>query len=221
MAMEQLLDRIPKHLAQMSGGVFYSGRNAFVPARPLYLLGLNPGGCPEKLAANTVELQANAVAASSCADWSEYRDVSWNGAEPGTHGMATRVLHLFNSLRLNPGEVPASNLVFLRSRRESGIEAARMRALADDCWSFHECALNIVRPRAILCFGQTVGTYVRSRLNANELIDEFVEDNKRRWRSQAFATGSGVRVVVATHPSIADWTASATDVSKLVASAIA
>jgi len=216
MAFDQLLQHIPSELLNESGGVFYSGRNAWVVGRPLYVIGLNPGGCPEKLAAITLANHTK-TAADQDADWSEYRDQPWNDAAPGTRGMAPRVLHLMRQLGLNPGEVPASNLVFVRSRRERGIEAMRMQALADACWPFHEHALGVIRPKAVLCFGKTVGAYVRRRLNAHELVGEFVETNKRRWRSQAFKGDEGVRVVVATHPSIANWRASPTDISGLVA----
>ena len=92
--------------------------------------------------------------------------------------------------------------------------------MADACWLFHDHAISLLRPRVVLCFGQTAGSYVRQRLGANRLIGEFTEQNNRRWRSQAFACSNGTNVVVATHPSIADWCTKSTDVTPLVQKAL-
>ena len=44
------------------------------------------------------------------------------------------------------------------------------------------------------------------KIQANKLIDEFIEKNDRRWRSQVFENKEGQIIIVATNPSIADWT---------------
>lgn len=75
-------------------------------------------------------------------------------------------------------------------------------------------------PRAILCLGQTAGGYVRRRFEANTVVAQFVERNNRRWKSQMFESGRGIRVIVATHASIADWCAPSTDPSELVRDAL-
>ena len=85
---------------------------------------------------------------------------------------------------------------------------------------FHQQVLSMLRPRVVVCFGQTAGRYVRRRLGANELIGGFVENNDRRWRSSAYTGTGGIKVVVATHPSIADWRNPATDVTPLVQEAL-
>lgn len=220
MAIEDLAARIPEHLLGRSGKVFYSGRNAFSATCSLYMLGVNPGGSPDDHTAETVGNHTHSVLHALPEDWSAYRDESWEGAAPGTYGMAPRVLHLLRRLGLNPGAVPASNLVFARSRRESHINRSDMAAMADACWPFHEHAMRVLRPRAVLCFGQTAGKYVRRRLGADRLIGEFTEHNNRRWRSHAFAGPDGINVVVATHPSIANWCTDNTDVTPLVQSAL-
>ena len=220
MAIEELAARIPTGLLERSGKVFYSGRNAFSSTCPLYMLGVNPGGSPDNHATDTIASHTNSVVHILSNDWSAYRDESWEGAKPGTYGMAPRVLHLLQHLGLSPGAVPASNLVFARSRREADIHRNDMTAMANECWAFHEHAIELLRPRVVLCFGQTAGAYVRRRLGADRLIGEFVEQNNRRWTSRAFATSSGVNVVVATHRSIANWCAPSTDVTPLVQKAL-
>ena len=214
--IELLIKSIPVDLLARSGKVFYSGRRAFAAQSGLYVLGVNPGGRPENHQAETVGEHTNSVLRTYPDDWCAYRDESWEGHAPGTFGMAPRVLHLFGALGLDPGAVPASNLVFVRSARESNIPKQEMMALANRCWDFHARAIAVLQPRAILCFGKTAGGFVRNMTGANEMVDEFIESNDRRWRSQAFANGSGLQVVVATHPSIADWTVGATDPTRLV-----
>lgn len=213
--INELVQLIPRILHANSGKVFYSGRLAFSSPSRLYVLGLNPGGDPVKQTTETVAAHTQEVLTLKPHDWSAYRDESWGDTIPGTHKMQPRVLHLFARLGLAPGMVPCSNLVFVRSRREKNLEG-NTQSLADLCWPFHARVIELLRPRAILCLGQTAGKYVKKRLGATIQLDEFVEINNRKWRTTVFASNSGVNVILATHPSIADWTVSQTDPSSLV-----
>lgn len=217
--IESFVSLIPRSLVHESGKVFYSGREAFSSPAPLYVLGVNPGGDPENYKNETVENHTRQVLTSLPSNWSAYRDESWERAVPGTHGMAPRVLHLFRRVGLEPGRVPASNLFFVRSRREAHIKE-RQVALAELCWPFHARVIERLRPRAVLCLGGTAGTYVRKKLGADRPVGQFVERNNRRWTSQSFENANGLRVVVATHPSVADWCAQATDPTELVVQAL-
>lgn len=218
-SFHQFVDLVPPSLQDESGKVFYSGRSAFCRSATLYVLGVNPGGDPSDYLDETVGSHTNRVLNELPEDWSAYRDEKWEGAQPGTYGMAPRVLHLFKQLDLDPGAVPASNLIFVRSRRESYIRE-RQSDLTNLCWPFHARVIQALQPRVVLCLGGTAGKCVRDKLKANRLVDEFVEQNRRGWRSQAFDGNDDVRVVVATHPSIADWRAPATDPSELVLRAL-
>lgn len=215
LTIESFSEKIPVNLLAKSGKVFYSGRNAFSAPSDLYVLGVNPGGDPADHEADTIESHTQTVLHAKAADWSAYRDESWEKAPPGTYGMAPRVLHLFTELGVSPGSVPCSNLVFVRSRREGDLKG-NMSSLADQCWSFHAHAIERLHPRVILCFGKTAGNYVRKKVYANKMIGEFVENNNRRWRSQVFSNAQDLKVLVATHPSIADWTSPSTDPTQLV-----
>jgi len=117
--IEKFIERISPDLRNKSGSVFYTGVDAFTGEKDLYLLGLNPGGSPEEQANETVELSISHILENESKNWSAYRDESWQGAKPGTWRMQPRVLHLLNYLNLNPGEVPSSNVIFVRSQRES------------------------------------------------------------------------------------------------------
>lgn len=210
---------IPAEVLPCSGKVFYSGRSAFSGPASLYVLGVNPGGDPDTQHEETVAAHTNWVANEAPSDWSAYRDESWKGKPAGQHGMQPRMLNMFNVLGLNPGAVPASNLVFVRSRREGAI-ANDIERLASLCWSFHRYVIESLRPKVILCLGKTAGDYVCAKVGAHERYATFTEQNERKWQSHAYRSGSGVKVVVATHPSIANWSSLPSDPTRLVASAL-
>jgi hypothetical protein len=220
MTIEEFASLIPAEQLDRSGKVFYSGRDAFARPSPLYLLGLNPGGCPLRSAHDTVGAHTEEVLHNLPSNWSAYRDESWEGKNPGTLGMAPRILHMFRKLRFNPGEVPASNLIFVRSRREAQI-SRELAQLSDSCWPFHARVMELLQPKVVLCLGKTTGRYVRNKLGAHVRSGEFVEKNDRRWKSEAFNAKYGPTVVVVTHPGIANWCTPATDPTDLVASCLA
>ncbi len=213
--IEELFRSVPANLLNESGTVFYSGRDAFSNPSDLYLLGLNPGGSPMVQARETLSWHSNRVLHEEPSNWSAYRDECWQDCLPGTHGMQPRVLHLLHRLDHDPGLVPSSNLIFVRSAREIDPKV-RDRELADACWAFHERVINTLNIKVILCFGSTVGAWVRRKLGAEEHVETFVEDNARRWKSQAFRCRNGIGVVVATSPRRAAWNSSAADPTHLV-----
>ena len=45
---------------------------------------------------------------------------------------------------------------------------------------------------------------------------EFIENNKRRWRSEAYISDDGVKVIVASHPSIANWRSTSADPCQMI-----
>ena len=216
--IDELKVLIPTSVLDKSGAVFYSGRAAFNAPSPLYILGLNPGGSPEVPANGTVKKHTEKVL-NGKHNWSEYQDESWwEGHKPGTSGMQPRVLHLLCSLKLDPQKIPASNIIFLRSARERDIKK-QFRQLAELCWPFHKAVIERLGVRVVLCFGKKAGEFVRNKLNATNLVGVFQENNNRRWTSRSYTRpneNNGIAVVVATHPSISDWTNRATDPSDLV-----
>ena len=220
--IENFVELVPKDLLNESGSVFYSGRAAFSDHNALYILGLNPGGDPVKQKTETVAWHVSKVLNEKADRWSEYSDESWGGAPTGRKGMQPRILHLLRKLRLEPGEVPSSNIVFVRSKGESGI-MDRFDDLAKKCWPFHQAVIRDLEPRVILCLGGRAGKFVKGKVRASKLVDCFVETNDRGWKSKCFVNPADLgapKVIVATHPSRTGWENPAADPSDLVATAL-
>lgn len=219
--IENFAELVPKELLNQSGSVFYSSRDAFSGHKAIYILGHNPGGDPAKQKTETVGWHVSKVLKKPDR-WSEYRDERWGGACPGRKVMQLRILHLLKKLGLEPGEVPSSNVVFVRSNRGSGI-TNRFDDLAEKCWTFHKAVIQDLAPRVILCLGGVAGKFVKGKVCTSKLVDCFVEKNNRGWKSECFvnpADSGAPKVIVATHPSVADWKKPATDPSDLVARAL-
>ena len=104
---------VPESYLDRSGAVFYSGRRAFSQPSDLYLLALNPAGDPE--GPHTIMGNIDSVVNRHPDNWSGYRDERWSGKRPGRDRRQRRVLHLFNRIGRDPGEVPTSETVFLRA----------------------------------------------------------------------------------------------------------
>ena len=213
-AIEAALDQLDPSLLPRYGSVFYSGRLAFSAPSRLYLLGLNPGGDPVGQATETVAADIQQFRTQPTA-WSAYRDESWAGAPAGTQGMQPRVLHMLGRLGLAPETVPASNVVFVRSRTEAALTAEKRRLL-QQCWPVHAAVLAALGIDTIACFGGTAGRWVREMLDVHDLIERYSEKNARGWTSEAHGNGRGIRVVTLTHPSRANWCNPNSDPSPLV-----
>jgi len=219
--LAEVIGYVPVHLQGQPGALLYSGRDALTEPAPIYLMGVNPGGDP-RIEPQTVIEHATKVLTAEARDFSAYRDERWGGGTmaPGTHKMQRNVLHLMRHLKVDPGKVPASNLVFVRSSREADIAGPQMKRMAEECWHLHEALLGRLRTRVVVCFGRTAADFVRGKIGAHIQTGEFVEQNNRRWVSRSYRNDDGMVVVQVTHPSIASWRNPATDVSPLVAHAV-
>lgn len=218
--IEQFAKLIPVHLYDRSGSVFYSGLDAFCRSSPLYVLGINPGGCPERQAGQTIGRHARWGRDSAPKNWSAYRDERWGGRPEGTATMQRRVLHMFDRLRQDPGAIPSSNVVFARSRRTSYLGKGEFGRLAADCWPFHQAVVDNLGVKVIACFGNRAGSWLRKQLAVECETDRFVERNNRKWTSRTYCNGSGPAVVILTHPSVADWCNPRTDPTELIERAL-
>jgi hypothetical protein len=211
---DELADLVPRDLFERSGAVFYTGRVAFAGPRSLYLLGLNPGGSPVAQARETIGKHLTTWRSGPSRS-SAYVDERWAEGEPGTYGIQPRIRHMFDQLGIDLRDVPASNVVFVRSIDEAALENEK-RALLAKCWPVHAAVINTLEIMTLLCLGGTTGRWVRSLVGANELAGRFVEKNGRKWASEAHLSASGMCVVTLTHPGRADWRNPVADPTPLV-----
>ena len=207
--LDSALDQVSAVIGRRSGSIFYSGPSAFVGQRPLYILGLNPGGAPSAQAGETIDRDL-AEWRSRTAPWSAYVDDRWRGRPAGMHGMQPRLRHLFDRLGVDLRAVPASNVAFVRSASEAALAAEKAQALAL-CWPVHDAVIDGLSVRTVLCLGGTAGRWVRDALSAHRLLDRFTETNARGWTSEAHLAADGRAVVTLTHPGRADWRNPAAD----------
>lgn len=212
--IEEALSRLPENVKDRSGAVFYSGGDAFSKDRPLYILGLNPGGSPTEQSTETIYRDL-AAWPDMPSHYSRYIDDSWRAKPPGTHGMQPRLRHMFDCLQMDLRETPASNLVFVRSASEADLSAEKER-LISICWPVHQAVIDSQNIETILCLGSTAGRWVREVVGATTLVDSFRESNARGWASEAHLAKDGRAVITVTHPGRADWRNPAADPTPFV-----
>lgn len=201
-------------LYHLPGGVFYSSPAAFSTPSKLYLLGLNPGGSPGVNGEATI---GNNLAAWRAREpgWCEYTSERWERAEPGEYGIQLPIRALFKRLGLHLADVPASNVVFVRSNNEEKLD--RKAELLPRCWPVHETVIRDLGVTTVLCLGKTAGRWVRSMLGADRFLDDFKESYpNRHYRSEAHVSSDGIAVLTVAHPCRSDWRSIHADPSPLV-----
>ena len=114
------------------------------------------------------------------------------------------------------GEINGVRAASENAHSEIRKDLGDLEPLAERCWPFHQAVIETLGVRVIACLGKAAGNLVRRRLDAHNLVDEFVEDNKRGWKSRVHANSQGMAVVTLAHPSQVDWTAPASDPTGLV-----
>ena len=216
--IEAFAELIPKSVLNKPGYAFFSGRRAFSAPSDLYILGANPGGNPDDAPDATVSKNVKYVLSKAPENWSAYKDDCW-GPSFTKNRLQRGVLHLFDILELDAGEVPASEVVFLRSRSLAELEG-NFERLASECWPFHRAVIDRLGVKVVVCIGKRAGKFVRHQINANKPIDWFSERNKRGWESHSHKSACGIIVVTLTHASQVDWTNRASDPTWLVIRAL-
>ena len=203
----ELSKYVSSSFADVSGKVFCSGRSSFRQRGGIYVLGYNPGGDPETHGTETVSRHTNYVMSDAPDRWSAYMDEVWQGRGSV---MQTRMQYLFRALKLDPRQVPSSNLIFTRSRRGADLKM-KSRELINLCWKFHAEVIKQLQPAAIICLGSDCGSVVRTKVGGG-LIDTLSERYEgRSWASYAWQRADCPAIIQITHPSVADWTNAAAD----------
>ena len=210
-SFEYFAGLVPSDLLDHSGEVFYSGRAAFSDrSEGVYLLGYNPGSDPSDPRLRTVKSSIDQMGRRA-----ERFSLYYEPWEEGRREqMQQGIWHLFERTGLDPCLTPSSNCVFVRSIGTQ--ELPDRNRLEAACWKFHEAVISGLGIRLIMCLGTDALTVVCKRVRTVRQIDEHVEANRRKWRSRAFETASGMVVVGLTHPSRVAWRKPPSDPCALV-----
>ncbi|MCB1494786.1 MAG: hypothetical protein KDJ86_03290 [Bauldia sp.] len=199
--------KVDHDLYDESGRVFYSGRRAFSDTAKLYVLGLNPGGDPSTEKDDTIRRSVDHFRTGR-EHWSAYCDEPWRGRDPGTHYLQRRVCHLLTEIGVDPRDVPASNVIFVRTVDQRRL-AARRDDLLKRCWPVHSAVIEELKIKVILCMGAVAGEWTRDQVGATICEAEIYEPNRtgrRRRRAYWHRTSDRRRhVVTLPHPSRSNW----------------
>ncbi len=138
------------HLNEPGGRILYSSHETLKPG-PIYLLGYNPGGVKnemnKKLADDIDNLLRNSKNAYFDEDWTN----KMGAIELGKATLQLRLKRLFDDIHVDLRSVCASNLIFLQSSDANGIDYK----LSNVFWPVHEKIIEIVKPKIIICFGNS------------------------------------------------------------------
>ncbi len=140
-------------LLKEPGCVLNSGWDTVSPGE-IYVLGLNPGGNPENFGSI-----ASHIEATPGGPWSGYDDC-WNTL-PGRHPHQLRAKKYIFTLGFEHRYVLATNAYFTTSKdaRDLALITSRMGWESANAfapyWEVHKLLLSIVRPKLILCLGNS------------------------------------------------------------------
>ncbi|MXY51111.1 MAG: hypothetical protein F4Y86_01070 [Gammaproteobacteria bacterium] len=210
--IEQFAKYIPPKLLSESGKAFHAGRLAFSGQRNLYVLGLNPGGAPELHSGETVEDNFDLVLRRERPDWSSFVDEVWKhrgkALEPGEAALQRQMQEVLGCLGLDPREVPASDLVFVRSRQARDLGDAT--GLMEACWPFHDAVMKELGVWVVLCLYKQVAEFVRAKTGASPTpiaeVAQTSKSGKTIYRRECFRAPSGLMIVQITRPTGVPWT---------------
>ncbi len=148
-----------KTILKSSGRILYSSA-ATLQSGDIYLLGLNPGGDPEAHATETIDLDLKCLPTR---DKNAYVHEKWNGLEPGAAPLQKRVKWLCEALGYQTKDVCASNVAFVRSKKQ--LPRKKFMNVAALCWPVQRILIeDVVQPRLILTFGKDGYDYLDQEL---------------------------------------------------------
>lgn len=206
--IEKFAELIPSELENESGAVFFSGRDAFSGLKDLYVLGLNPGGNPHERPDETIGWHTDLVLHNKPDRWSEYTCESWlvrgKYRKPGEGGIQPSVVHLIQRLGYDPRDIPASNVVFTRTREAEDLK--EIDSLSKACWRFHREVIAHLKPKLILCMGRGAEDILKNETNAVTKGRSLPRRHKGGgYLVEVFRNQRGCKLVSVAHPGRIKW----------------
>lgn len=183
MNKEQLLRTATEaldELLHLPGGVLYSSHHTLQPGE-VYYLGFNPGGNDGRPLRDDLGMMLRQTKNAFLeGDWAPAERPCPKGEAP----LQKRAVWVMQALGLQVEDICASNLIFVQSKGYKGVEYS----LADKCWPVHKAILDLVRPRVIVCCGNSGVSsygYLKARFGGAETT---VPSGHGNWRLKSFHT---------------------------------
>ncbi len=172
--------------------IFYNDPFHTLKKGDIYLVGLNPGGDPQKTKFNVKDeiSEFKKFYSSHNRSFSAYLDEVWGNTgseyEKGQASHQKRVKELIESVSNCLGQfcsvrdIFAANLIFFRTKNKNELSTllkiAKDAKILDYCWKCHMKFLEVVRPKIILCNGNgdnlSSYSYIRRFLNSDTIKAE-------------------------------------------------
>jgi hypothetical protein len=198
-----------------SGRILYSSIETLRPGA-VYILGHNPGGSPVNQSAETIKSSITSLPTKKI---NYYLDETWftdkRSYSKGLAPLQQRIVWLLQQLGLNLREVAASNLIFARSADAASIQFKRYANL---CWPVHERIINIIKPRMVIVFGNSVDTpytFLRDIYGAQS--ESNYPSGHGDWMCRSFSVQNKFSVIglphlsrykIISHRDVVDWISS-------------
>jgi hypothetical protein len=136
----------------MSGSILYSSWDT-VRRGDIYIMGLNPGGDPSEIRTTIRnELELIRSGQKRC---NSYLSEDWSNTKKtygvGRHPLQIHLQMLIAKLGYNLEDLCASNLIFLRSPDQRGVNLQMVDRY--NFWNVHEIIIGCLQPRVLLVFG--------------------------------------------------------------------
>lgn len=150
-------------IVDLLGAILYSAARTHREGS-YYFLGLNPGGAGGRSIREHISILPSIN--TNCYVDEEWDWGSGNLRKAGDHPLQRNASELFRWLGVPVESVCASNIIFAKSRGESG---SGYPEFADICWPVHKLILDIVKPTTIITFGVKPFDFVSKKLEAATL----------------------------------------------------
>ena len=184
------------------GSIIYSSVET-IRKGDYYILGLNPGGIPDK------QTIANCINTLDSKTINSYVDEEWDWRgkklKKGEHPFQKALKEITKNLNTELKDIFASNLIFIRTRK--GKEIKDYDSVAPTFWQVHEYLIKeIVKPKVIFAIGnsESLSSYsFLKKVNISSIITESSKQHKN-VKFKSFTT-SQYKVIGLPHLSRFSW----------------
>ena len=121
-----------------------------------------------------------------CENYSEYTQ-KWGKYECGKHPLQKSIRFLVEDVfNLDVTRVCASNLIFLRTKKQPNLRDKYWEDIANKHWEIHKFIIKeVVRPQIIISFGVGTFYFILNKLNERTLDEKSIPAHWGKWKIRA------------------------------------